>query len=95
MIHQYKNNGYNIVLDVNSGAVHVVDDVVYDVVAVYEKSSLDDIVKQLAGKYSEEDIREAYAEISELKEEGALFTEDIYEEYIDNYKNREHVVKAL
>ncbi len=95
MIHQYKNNGYNIVLDVNSGAVHVVDDVVYDVVAVYEKSSLDDIVKQLAGKYSEEDIREAYAEISELKEEGALFTEDIYEEYIDNFKNREHVVKAL
>lgn len=37
MVHQYKNNGYNIVLDVNSGSVHVVDDMVYDIIALYEK----------------------------------------------------------
>lgn len=95
MVHQYKNNGYNIVLDVNSGAVHVVDDVVYDVVALFEKNSVEEIVTQLSEKYSEEDIREAYEELSELRDNGSLFTEDVYEEYIDNFKNREHVVKAL
>ena len=95
MIHQYKNNGYNIVLDVNSGSVHVVDDVVYDVIALYENSSYDDIIDRLKDTYSTEDIREAYEEISELKESGTLFTNDIYEEYIDNFTGREHVVKAL
>ena len=37
MIHQYKNNGYDIVMDVNSGAIHVVDDVVYDAIAMLEE----------------------------------------------------------
>ena len=41
MIHQYKNNGYNIVLDVNSGSVHVVDDMVYDVIACIEEENLE------------------------------------------------------
>ena len=39
MVHQYKNNGYNIVLDVNSGAIHVVDDVTYDVIELFEDNS--------------------------------------------------------
>ena len=95
MIHQYKNNGYNIVLDVNSGSVHVVDDVVYDVVALYEENSLEDIKNQLAGTYDAQEIQEAYEELTELKNEGTLFTKDIYEDYIDNFSNREHVVKAL
>lgn len=47
MVHQYKNNGYNIVLDVNSGSVHVVDDMVYDIIALYEKMPLDTIVEDL------------------------------------------------
>ena len=47
MVHQYKNNGYNIVLDVNSGAVHVVDDVVYDVLALYETCSKQEIADRL------------------------------------------------
>ena len=42
MIHQYKNNGYNIVMDVCSGAIHVVDDVTYDVIALYEEKSLEE-----------------------------------------------------
>ena len=70
MIHQYKNNGYNIVLDVNSGSVHVVDDIVYDIIALYENSSVDEIADKLKDKYKEEDIREACQEIEELKEEG-------------------------
>ena len=43
MVHQYKNNGYNIVLDVNSGAVHVVDDAAYDVISLYELKGREEI----------------------------------------------------
>lgn len=95
MIHQYKNNGYNIVLDVCSGAVHVVDDVVYDVIALYEQESLTGIIEKLSTSYKEEDIKEAYEEIEELKEEGLLFAEDEYKEYVIDFKKRQTVVKAL
>ena len=95
MIHQYKNNGYNIVLDVCSGAVHVVDDVVYDVIALYEQENLTQIIDKLSAKYKEEDIKEAYTEIEELKEEGLLFAEDEYKEYVMDFKKRQTVVKAL
>ena len=48
MIHQYKNNGYNIVLDVNSGSVHVVDDMVYDIIGLYENNTLEQITEENA-----------------------------------------------
>ena len=82
MIHQYKNNGYNIVLDVNSGSVHVVDDMVYDIIGLYENNTLEQITDALRDRYSVQDIKEAYEEIGELKEAGQLFTEDIYERTI-------------
>ena len=72
MVHQYKNNGYNIVLDVNSGSVHVVDDMVYDIIEQYENHSLDEIIELLENKYPESDVREAYNEIEQLKEDGQL-----------------------
>lgn len=93
MIHQYKNNGYNIVMDVCSGAVHVVDDLTYDLISLYEDYCLEEIISLL--DYPETEIREAYREVLELKEEGLLFTEDIYEDYIREVKNRSTVVKAL
>lgn len=100
MIHQYKSNGFNIVLDVNSGSVHVVDDLVYDIIEVYEKESKESIVNMMLAKYegteySRQDIEEAIEEIEQLKEEGCLFTEDIYKDYIMDFKKRETVVKAL
>lgn len=95
MVHQYKNNGYNIVLDVNSGIVHVVDDVVYDVIPLFEEKSLEEIKEILEGKYSDTEIAEAYAEIKELADQEVLFTKDIYEEYISSFKNRQTVVKAM
>ena len=95
MVHQYKNNGYNILLDVNSGAVHVVDDIVYDMIPMYENMNLDEIKAKLGDRYKADDIKEAYDEITELKNAGSLFTEDIYENYIDSFKNRQPVVKAL
>ena len=95
MVHQYKNNGYNMVLDVCSGSVHVVDDLSYDVITLYEDHTEEEIVKNLSDRYSEKDIREAFQEVKELAEEGMLFTEDQYESYIFDVKQRSTVVKAL
>jgi uncharacterized protein len=94
VVHQYKNNGYNMVLDVCSGSVHVVDDLSYDVIALFEKNSEDEIVKELS-QYDEKEVREVIEEVKELKEEGMLFTEDIYKDYIFDVKKRSTVVKAL
>lgn len=95
MVHQYKNNGYNIVLDVNSGAIHVVDEVTYDVIEGYEESAKEELITKLSGKYPEEEVREAYEEVTQLKENGELFTNDDYEGYIDGLADRPTVVKAL
>ncbi len=104
MIHQYKNNGYNIVMDVNSGSVHVVDNVVYDAVPLAEKVLEDHcgpeevkkrVLSALSGKYAPEDIEDALSQILELKEAGMLYAPDIYEDYIGDFKKRETVVKAL
>lgn len=95
MVHQYKNNGYNIVLDVNSGAIHVVDDISYDVIALFEECMADEIVNKLQDKYPAEEIKEAIEEVQELKSAEELFTEDAYENYIMDFKKRPTVVKAL
>ena len=101
MIHQYKNNGYNIVLDVNSGSVHVVDDKVYDVIARMAEDRLehadrDAILTALRGENTDDaELTEMVDEIIELRDDGMLFTEDIYEKSIDAFQNRETVVKAL
>lgn len=95
MVHQYKNNGYNIVLDVNSGAIHVVDDVSYDVIAEYEGHSLQEVVDVLKGKHPIHLIAECYQEVKELEADGVLFTKDNYESYIIDFKKRQTVVKAL
>ena len=111
MIHQYQNNGYNIVLDVNSGSVHVVDESAYAVIACLEKqnpahtakSILTEETFQYVMKELETDgkiidaaeVREILEALSELTEAGQLFTQDIYEDYIDEVKQRKTVVKAL
>ncbi|WP_026834556.1 thioether cross-link-forming SCIFF peptide maturase [Eubacterium xylanophilum] len=100
MIHCYKFNGDNIVMDVNSGSVHVVDDVAYDVIERYEGESREDIVKYVRGKYSESEISdqeldELFDDIESLKAEGTLFTEDTYKEGVLDFKARKTVVKAL
>ena len=95
MVHQYKNNGYNIVLDVNSGAIHVVDDVTYDVIAMFEEKSGEEIIEALKGTYPESEIKEALDEVQSLKDDEELFTKDAYENYIMDFKKRPTVVKAL
>ena len=105
MIHQYRNNGYNIVMDVNSGSIHVVDDVAYDVLPLAEQlieegvrdadtlTAAVEVCKKLP--YSREEIREAVEELLTLTREGTLFTQDLYEDYIHLFKERQTVVKAL
>lgn len=101
MIHQYKNNGYNIVMDVCSGAVHVVDDITYDVIELYEKNRENGVETDLVllekelPQYSAEELRETLEEVEALKESGELFAEDEYQQYVIDFKKRKTVVKAL
>lgn len=85
MIHKYKLNGYNIVLDVNSGAVHVVDELTYDlldnVTPPFSPECPENVVKKLSRYYSAEDICSCYEEITQLYGEGLLFSEDDYEKF--------------
>lgn len=85
-----------MVLDVNSSAVHVVDDVVYDVLDEINRGTPEDgIASALSDRYSASEVREALDECAELKKKGMLFTEDIYRDAVDQFKNRPAVVKAL
>ena len=97
-VHLFKNNGYNLVLDVCSGSVHVVDDLVYDLISLYEEHSEEEILKTLGEKYPQEkpeDIREAYAAVQSLEASGRLFAEDLYKDAVIDFKKRKTVVKAL
>ncbi len=94
MVHQYKNNGYNIALDVCSGSVHVVDDLVYDIIANYEGHTKEQVIDILSS-YDSGEVSEAYDEVTGLVEDGTLFTEDIYKDYVIDFKKRKTVVKAL
>lgn len=108
MIHQYKNNGFYIIMDVNSGSVHVADPVLYDAVEIAAKvmPELDgpqelpeyvkaELLKELASAYGEEEIREAIEDIQALIDREELFTKDVYQDYVVDFKKRKTVVKAL
>lgn len=96
MIHQYKNNGYNMVLDVNSGSVHVVDDVTYEVLPLLDQGKQEEEIRQaLKDRFPEQDIHDAVLECRELEEAGMLFTDDVYENAIELFAERPTVVKAL
>lgn len=96
LIHQYKSNGYNIVLDINSGCIHVVDDIVYEVIACMDKElSKEETIRTLSSRYSEEDLNTAFEECEELIQQDMLFTKDIYEEAIEHFAKQKTVVKAL
>ena len=101
MVHQYKLNGYNIVLDTCSGSVHTVDEVAYDIIAMYKESTKEEIVSTILQKYgdlpdvNEEEILACMEDIAALEESGKLFSKDQFEGLAYNYKNNSKVVKAL
>lgn len=91
MIHKFKAKDMNIVLDVNSGGVHVVDDVSYDLLD-YLSEPLpqvcpEEAVRALEGKYGKEQLEECFSEILELHEQGTLFSEDSYAVYAETSIN--------
>jgi uncharacterized protein len=101
MVHQYKLNGYNIVLDTCSGSVHCVDEVAYDIIAMYKNAEKEEIVSAMLEKYGEredvtrEDLLACIDDVASLEEAGKLFSEDQYEKLAFDYKNNSNVVKAL
>ena len=102
MVHQYKLLGLNVVLDVCSGSIHVVDDVAYDIIALFEDNDKETVLSKIREKYKDEndvtneDIEECYAQVEELKEEKKLFTKDEFEPMAGELKARTSgVVKAL
>lgn len=99
MIHQYKLNGYDIVLDCASGSVHVVDDVAYDMIADFENLSKDELINKIKNKYrgeSAEDLNDCYEELCALKAQGKLFSEDKFKPLAGKLKEKSAgVIKAL
>ena len=99
MIHQYKLGGYNIVLDVCSGSVHVVDEVAYDIIGMFEAKDRDSILSAMAEKYadiSRQDLEECYDQVVSLKEAGKLFAPDTFAPMAGQLKQKTAgVVKAL
>ena len=100
MVHQYKLNGYNIVLDTCSGSVHVVDEVAYDIIAMYKEKDASDIVKYILETYTneeitEQDVLDCIEDVKSLEDAGKLYTPDTYEGMAFDFKNRNTVIKAL
>ena len=102
MIHQYKLGGYNIVLDVCSGSVHVVDEVAYDIISLFEGNDRETIIKAMAEKYAgrgdvtARDLEECWDQIAALRDAGQLFTPDTFEPMAGSLKEKTAgVVKAL
>ncbi|MCR5690997.1 MAG: thioether cross-link-forming SCIFF peptide maturase [Eubacterium sp.] len=107
MVHLYKNNGYNMVLDVNSGSIHQVDDVVYDTLMLLkdqeDRRKEEDFRQEIAGKIMEQygdqvssqDMADIFDDLDELEENGTLFSVDVYKDGVIDFKKRQTVVKAL
>jgi len=100
MIHGFQLNGYNIVIDVYSGAIHVVDEVAYDIILGYETHERDTLAHEIYEKYADtsvtiEDVLTCLADVDALIADGQLFTEDSYREKATYLKNKSAVVKAL
>ena len=101
MIHCYKMNGYNIVIDANSGAVHSVDELAYDAICLYESTPKKRITELLTEKYrdnpdiTEAEIKEVLSDIEALKAGGRLFSKDAFASVAFDFKKRQSKVKAL
>jgi len=94
IVHRFEQNNMKMILDANSGAFHVVDDLIYDLAEYYKKLGKDKIVEKLSYKYSAKDLYEGMDELLKLEQEGSLYTEDPYENLVKS-KNEENFIKAI
>lgn len=94
LIHKFKQDNEYYVIDVNSGSVHMVDELVYDLLDENKLRKEEELIKEFSGKYNENDIKEALSDIKELKGEGMLYSMDLYEDIAQNDKS-ESYIKAL
>ena len=76
-IHKFEQNGEYILLDINSGAVHVIDKMIYDMMDVFDGKNDAEVVEKLSASYPQADLTEALSELHELMEAGELFAPDI------------------
>ena len=94
-------NGYNIIIDQNSGCVHSVDEPTYDIITMYENTDKNEIKNFILEKYAddegvtEKDIEECFGDIEALKKDGRLFSADIFEDTAEDFKRRQGVIKAI
>ena len=101
MVHCFVKNGYYIVLDVNSGCVHQVDEVAFDMIQMYETHTPEEIKQAMLQKYAdrpdvtEQELEETLQDIEALKDAGQLFSEDVFRDVAWDFKKRQSVVKAL
>ena len=94
MIHKFEQGGMYFALDVNSGAVHVIDQIVYDVLDYYPNQSPVEVIKALKDKYEEKEIRDVLDDVDYLIENDMLFTDDQYVNSIE-FQQRSPIVKAM
>lgn len=92
-IHKYYLNNRYIVLDVNSGGVHIVDKIVYDILGYYKEESLNDILARFSNTYDSKSIGEVYGEISELEKQGLLFSQG--SDFTNIPYNEDNIIKAM
>ena len=95
LIHKFEQGGNYFILDVNTGAVHMVDELVYDILDDSSLKSKEEVLTNLKGKYEESVIGEAYDEIEELVKEGILYSEDQYEEIAHGSMDDRDYIKAV
>ncbi len=101
MVHLFQNNGFYIALDANSGTVHDLDEVAYDIIGLYESTPKDEIIKLILAKYNDRDdvtaaeIEDVLTDIEALKKEGRLFSEDRFQAVAEKLSQRPPVIKAL
>lgn len=101
MVHLFQNNGFYIALDANSGTVHDLDEVAYDIIGLYESTAKDEIIKLILAKYKDqedvtaEEIEEVLTDIEALKKAGKLFSDDRFQGVAETLAQRPPVIKAL
>ena len=102
MVHQFKLNGYNIVLDANSGAIHVVDEVAYDLIAGYKTTDEETLIADTLQRWghlegvNEAELRGCLDDIRTLEAQGKLYSEDQFAELAGQFKeNNQQVIKAM